>query len=238
MDCVPLSVTSHIPSTRPVLLLLDNHSSYVNLEVVKLAKTNNIILFSLPPHTSHLYQPLDVAVFRPLKSYFSKLTEAYPIEHPYKEVDTIAFVKMLYDSYEKAMTKQNLIDGFVGACVFPCDKTSGLKKLSPTEKVLSEEKPPSIFSNILAVPKNTKVKSTPIRFSGVLTSEEYIEKAEKIVEEKKKKEIDKNEKKRPRGENKKRKEEDKSQKELVKKQKSENIFCRCRTLCKVNRKSP
>jgi hypothetical protein len=36
---------------------------------------NNIVLLVLPPHTSHLLQPLDVAVFGPLKTAHSRETD-------------------------------------------------------------------------------------------------------------------------------------------------------------------
>jgi len=49
-----------IPPSRPALLLLDGHSSHYNLEAIKFAAENEIILFCLPPHTTHVAQPLDV----------------------------------------------------------------------------------------------------------------------------------------------------------------------------------
>ena len=52
---------------RPVLLLTDGHKSHINLDVIDVCRENNIILFCLPPHTTHALQPLDVAVFKSLK---------------------------------------------------------------------------------------------------------------------------------------------------------------------------
>ena len=37
---------------------------------------NNLIwLYGLPPHTSHILQPLDVVVFQPYKFYYKKRVE-------------------------------------------------------------------------------------------------------------------------------------------------------------------
>ena len=58
---------------KPVLLILDNHSTHVDVDVVIKARELDIIMVALPPHTSHLYQPLDVGVF-------SSLKHAYHIE--------------------------------------------------------------------------------------------------------------------------------------------------------------
>ncbi len=49
------------------LLFLDGHASHLTLELVEKAKANNIILFKLPAHASHLIQPLDVGVFKTTK---------------------------------------------------------------------------------------------------------------------------------------------------------------------------
>ena len=54
----------------PLLLLLDGHSSHYNPQTVRLAKENDVILFTLVPHTTHEMQPLDTAVFGPLKSHW------------------------------------------------------------------------------------------------------------------------------------------------------------------------
>ena len=46
-----------VPS-RPLLLLMDGHSSHYEPSSVELAKENDIILFCLPPHTTQDSQPL------------------------------------------------------------------------------------------------------------------------------------------------------------------------------------
>ena len=61
----------NIPPTRPVLIIEDGHSSHISMEVIKLAQEDMHLLF-LPSNTTHLLQPLDVAVFNPFKSYLNK----------------------------------------------------------------------------------------------------------------------------------------------------------------------
>ena len=50
-------------SGRPLLLLLDIHSTHYQPEVVHFAKEKNIIMLCLPPHTTHEAQPLDYSFF-------------------------------------------------------------------------------------------------------------------------------------------------------------------------------
>ena len=47
------------------LLIFDGHSSHISIELIELAKANNVHLLCLPAHTSHLLEPLDVCVYKP-----------------------------------------------------------------------------------------------------------------------------------------------------------------------------
>ena len=49
------------------LLVLDRHNSHVTLEVVRTAMESGLDIISLPSHTSHALQPLDVACFAPFQ---------------------------------------------------------------------------------------------------------------------------------------------------------------------------
>ena len=49
----------YVPSSRPLLLLLDGHISHYCPEMIKAAAAEGVIIFTLPPHTTHLSQPLD-----------------------------------------------------------------------------------------------------------------------------------------------------------------------------------
>lgn len=49
-------------SDHPMLLNLDNHEAHISLRGVDIAKKKGIVLFTLPPHTSHLLQPLGKSI--------------------------------------------------------------------------------------------------------------------------------------------------------------------------------
>ena len=65
--------TIQIPG--PKLLILDGHGSHLNIDIINLCHENNVHLYCLPPHTTHIFQPLDVVIFRPVKVYFNKITQ-------------------------------------------------------------------------------------------------------------------------------------------------------------------
>ena len=66
--------------TGPVVLFLDGHQSHAALPLIELAKDHGVILYALPPHTTHLLQPLDVGVFAPLKQVWSQVLKKYKME--------------------------------------------------------------------------------------------------------------------------------------------------------------
>ena len=56
-----------LTKTGPVVLFLDGHYSHLSLELVLHAKSQGVHLFCLPPHLTHILQPLDVGVYGPVK---------------------------------------------------------------------------------------------------------------------------------------------------------------------------
>lgn len=69
------------PKERPLLLLFDGHSSHVSIELIKLAKQENICLLKLPPHTTHLLQPLDAVPFGTFKKKWDEEVVLWQREH-------------------------------------------------------------------------------------------------------------------------------------------------------------
>ncbi len=54
------------------LLICDGHDSHISGKFIRHCIQHDIVLILLPPHCSHLLQPLDVSIFGPLKSALSK----------------------------------------------------------------------------------------------------------------------------------------------------------------------
>jgi hypothetical protein len=54
------------------LLLCDGHDSHVSAALSAYCLQHRIVLCLLPPHSSHILQPLDVGIFAPLKMALSK----------------------------------------------------------------------------------------------------------------------------------------------------------------------
>ncbi|KAJ8966510.1 hypothetical protein NQ314_003483 [Rhamnusium bicolor] len=65
------AVENNIP--RPLLIFIDGHKSHMTLALSKWCEENQVVLYALPPNTTHIMQPADVSVFRPMKSDWKKL---------------------------------------------------------------------------------------------------------------------------------------------------------------------
>ena len=65
------------------LLLLDGHESHCTLEFIEYCVEKKIILLVLPSHTTHLLQPLNVAIFQPLAKHSSSELSQHSHEKHY-----------------------------------------------------------------------------------------------------------------------------------------------------------
>jgi hypothetical protein len=54
------------------LLILDGHGSHVTMDFINYCDRNKILLGILPPHSTHTLQPLDVVMFKPLSTAYSR----------------------------------------------------------------------------------------------------------------------------------------------------------------------
>ena len=57
------------------LLVVDGHNSHFSLDFLQFCSNNQIELFCLLPHTTHILQPLDVGLFAPLQAFYSRRVE-------------------------------------------------------------------------------------------------------------------------------------------------------------------
>ncbi|GBM33717.1 hypothetical protein AVEN_47027-1 [Araneus ventricosus] len=70
----------------PVLLIADNHTSCCSLPAVLFCRENHITFITLPPHTSHVLQPLNKCFYAPLNALYSSETEKWLVQNPGKAI--------------------------------------------------------------------------------------------------------------------------------------------------------
>ena len=109
-----------IPSARPIILMLDGHSAHYCPETISMAAEQQIILCALPPHTTHITQPLDRGCFAPLKVAWRDICHKFSACHPGRTVSRFDFCELFAKAWFKAFTMPNIINSFkaTGICPF------------------------------------------------------------------------------------------------------------------------
>ena len=123
----------YAPPARPLLLLLDGHSSHFCPATIRCAAEEQVIVFSLPPNTTHLTQPLDKGIFGPLKVAWREVCHQFLVKHPGMQVNKLNFSSLFSDAWVQALTPRNILAGFHTTGVYPPDRNA---VKSPGEQTL------------------------------------------------------------------------------------------------------
>lgn len=103
---------------NPVLLILDNHESHLNINVIDEAKNNGVHMLTFPPHCSHRLQPLDVAVYGPFKAAYNVAMNNWMINNPAKTVSIYEVAEISGIAFN-AMSRKNILSGFAKTGIQP-----------------------------------------------------------------------------------------------------------------------
>jgi hypothetical protein len=107
----------------PHVIVMDNHHSHTfNIEFLELMKANNIHVFGLPSHTSHILQPLDKVPFSVLKSKWNEEMRLFTRKTGGKALTKPEFFTVFNPCVQKAMTVENAQAGFRGTGLFPINR--------------------------------------------------------------------------------------------------------------------
>ena len=93
------------------LLILDGHGSHHTIEFVRYCDGQSIIPFGLPPHLTHILQPLDVVVFQPLKHYYSKELDIM-VRDGLTNITKIEFLQCIQQARRQAFKKCTICSAF------------------------------------------------------------------------------------------------------------------------------
>jgi len=103
----------------PVLLIVDNHSSRMSMEAVEYCRENHAVMLSLPPHSTHKIQPLDVTFYGPFKTYYSQSCDNWTTNHPGRAITEMQVPGLVRIAYEKAATQHIARKGFMVTGIYP-----------------------------------------------------------------------------------------------------------------------
>jgi len=119
-------------------LIFDGHGSHVQPEVLRFCIDNNISILLMPPHSSHLCQPLDVGIFSPLKQYMSaelnKITR-----YGVSSIKKFEWAEAYRCARLQAMTVSNIKSAFRAAGLQPLNRRKVLVRMPDFNEADLEE---------------------------------------------------------------------------------------------------
>jgi len=110
------------------LLICDGHDSHITGEFVGHCMDNNIILMILPPHSSHMTQPLDVGVFGPLKRYMAAEIDPL-IRTGIPRIQKVEWLAAFVAAHDHAVCTRNILGGFRGTGIHPFLPSKVLRRI-------------------------------------------------------------------------------------------------------------
>ncbi|GMG16754.1 unnamed protein product [Phytophthora fragariaefolia] len=105
----------------PIVLVLDNSSTHLDLESIGEAHDLGILLLALPLNATHMYQALDVAVFKPFKGDVKDALQAKLLSTADTTLSKKDAIQIACSAYQSAIIDRpdNAISGFRCTGLFP-----------------------------------------------------------------------------------------------------------------------
>lgn len=101
------------------MLLVDGHASHLTTDAIEFCIKEKIILLCLPPHTTHLLQPLDVGVFSPLAGTYKRLVQKKTRLGGAYSIDKCDFLEVYLQARLQAMRSEVIISAWEKAGLSP-----------------------------------------------------------------------------------------------------------------------
>lgn len=104
----------------PVLVYMDNHSSHLNLPLVNFCREKQIELIMLPPNSTHIMQPLDIAFFHPFKEIWRKCVPKWKSQQGVTQITKENFPLVLQFTLDNMPNAEKVVQsGFRGVGLHP-----------------------------------------------------------------------------------------------------------------------
>ena len=135
------------------LLICDGHGSHIGGSFIAYCMQKNIQLLVLPPHTSHMLQPLDVAIFGPLKKALTKALSPFH-EAQLARIQKAEWLEAYVQARESSFSVNNIASAWRGAGLVPLNRKKALRYL-PVE---ATDNPPALSA--VQTPPTSPTKAT------------------------------------------------------------------------------
>lgn len=137
----------------PVILFIDGHKSHVSLTLSDFCAEHKIELIALFPNSTHLTQPMDVRVFKPLNTSWSKQAKDWRVDNQYARIEKKDVAPILEKSINAINYSELLRKAFRKSGIYPFDAAnidlsrvlpSILDSASPQEELWNPKEPENL----------------------------------------------------------------------------------------------
>lgn len=124
---------------RPVVLFMDGHVPHMTLHLSKFCSENGIVLIALFPNSTHLLQPMDVSVFRPLKNAWKQEVQRWRMDNSGRKLSKENFCPVFKKALEH-ISSDTIKNGFrvSGLCPFDVNNVD-FQKISANKTITLNE---------------------------------------------------------------------------------------------------
>jgi hypothetical protein len=110
------------------LLILDGHESHLNQDFKDYCLEHKILTLCMPPHSSHILQPLDVVCFSPLKRKYSQRVRDLARRRVF-HINKEGFLPAFKDAFFDVFTEENCRKAFEASGLVPINAQVVLDRL-------------------------------------------------------------------------------------------------------------
>jgi hypothetical protein len=137
------------------LLIVDGHSSHVNLEFLETCDRLRIVVLILPPHSTHRLQPLDVSLFGALATAYSfEINEIMRKSAGLTSLTKRNFWLCFKAAWEKSFIPKNIESGFRRCGYWPFNPQIVLSIITPRPTTPQGEA--TTVRSLLKTPRTSK----------------------------------------------------------------------------------
>jgi hypothetical protein len=164
--------TREIANNQRRLLVADGHGSHIRADFIAYCMEQDIDLLIMPPHCSHLLQPLDVGVFSAFKRAHASETDQLS-RLSSQRISRVEWLEMFTRARQKAVTCENILSGWKGAGLVPSNPQKVIDRLSrqPVHPASKPRPSPNQADLDFSLLQSSPPDGTELRESNVLLEE-------------------------------------------------------------------
>jgi 4-hydroxybenzoate polyprenyltransferase len=114
------------PTSTWKLLIMDSHGSHTTDDFTWECFRSKIYLLFLPPHCSHVLQPLDLSIFSPLKTAYRQHIGNLAFQTDMAPIGKKDFLRCYYLTRQTSLTSKNILAGWKASGISPLNRSKPL----------------------------------------------------------------------------------------------------------------